>query len=239
MRFAALVSGGKDSLFAAYYMKIQGWEPALLIRVLPAVSYSYMFHTVNLHVVERQAECAELPLETVRVSGEKEVEVEELSKALSELSAKHGFDSLVAGAILSEYQRARLDSACERAGLKCFTPLWHKNQETLFKAYLEHGFKFILSGVYALGFDQTWVGRLIRQDDLERLVRLNRKYGVSIVGEGGEYESLVVDSPMFPHKRLRIHGHVERTGPYSYEFRVDFAETLPKDSNQEYVISNT
>lgn len=235
MKFAALVSGGKDSLFAAYFMWIQGWEPTLLIRVKPSSSDSYMFHTVNLHVVEKQAECAGLPLETIEVSGKKELEVEELSQGLRVLSSKHGFDSLVTGAIMSEYQRVRLDHACERAGIKCFSPLWHKNQESLFKAYLEHGFKFVFSGVYALGFDQSWVGRLIGHEDLEKLVKLNRKYGVSVLGEGGEYESLVVDSPLFHYKRLRVYGHVERLGPYSYEFRATRVETVPKHSQAEYV----
>lgn len=235
MKFAALVSGGKDSLFAAHYMAMQGWEPVVLVRVLPKISYSYMFHTVNLHVVEKQAECAQLPLETIAVGGQKELEVEELAAGLRRLSQKHGFDSLVVGAISSEYQRVRLDRACEEAGLKCFSPLWHKKPLTLFEAYLEHGFKFIFSGVYALGFDQSWVGRLIDKQDLEKLVRLNKKYGVSIVGEGGEYESLVLDSPMFQAKRLRVWGKAVRLGPYSYEFRVSSVEAVPKGSGAEYV----
>jgi diphthamide synthase (EF-2-diphthine--ammonia ligase) len=35
------------------------------------------------------------------------------------------------------------------------------------------------------------------------LVELNRKYGVSLVGEGGEYESMVLDAPLFK-KRIKV-----------------------------------
>jgi diphthamide synthase (EF-2-diphthine--ammonia ligase) len=34
-------------------------------------------------------------------------------------------------------------------------------------------------------------------------MELNRKYGVSVVGEGGEYETLVTDAPFFK-KRIKI-----------------------------------
>jgi len=235
VRFALLTSGGKDSLFAGYFLAIQGWEPTLFIKILPHRNDSYMFHTVNLHVVEKQAECARLPLATVEVSGEKEREIKEFASGLAELRKQYGFDSLVAGGVSSEYQRVRLDMACEEAGLKCFLPLWHKNEKTLFEEYLDHNFKFVFSGVYALGFDQTWVGRVIGREDLERLVRLNKRYGVNIVGEGGEYESLVLDCPLFQSERLCVSGRVERLGPYSYEFKVSVVKTVPKHQKAKYV----
>ncbi|PSO06566.1 hypothetical protein B9Q04_15380 [Candidatus Marsarchaeota G2 archaeon BE_D] len=235
MKFAALISGGKDSFFAAYYMTIQGWEPVLLVRILPRTPDSYMFHTVNLHVVEKQAECANLPLASLSVSGVREVEVEEFSSQLSRLREEHGFEALVTGGVWSEYQRVRFDSACEAADLKCFSPLWHKKPETLFKTYLDHGFKFMFSGVYALGFSDTWVGRLIQAEDLQKLVELNQRYGVSIIGEGGEYESLVLDCPLFQYKRLSVSGRKKRTGPYSYEFVVEDVQTVSKPSGSEYI----
>jgi len=42
----------------------------------------------------------------------------------------------------------------------------------------------MFSGVYALGFSDTWVGRLIQAEDLQKLVELNQRYGVSIIGRG-------------------------------------------------------
>jgi diphthamide synthase (EF-2-diphthine--ammonia ligase) len=40
-------------------------------------------------------------------------------------------------------------------------------------------------------------------ETIDDLVRLNRQYGVSLVGEGGEYETLVLDAAFFK-KRIKI-----------------------------------
>jgi len=58
-------------------------------------------------------------------------------------------------------------------------------------------------GVYAYGFDQRWLGRKIDSTALKNLVELNDKYQISLVGEGGEYETLVLDAPFF-NKRIQV-----------------------------------
>jgi diphthine-ammonia ligase len=197
MEAAVLTSGGKDSIFSAYFMRTQGWDIKALIKVKPKFTDSYLFHTVNLDAVDFQGEVMGIDVATIDVEGRKEAEVEELKLGLRRASREHGFDFLVTGAIASEYQRVRFDRICDELGLRNLSPLWHKNPEKLLKTYLEEGFKFVFSGVYAMGLDSDWLGRIITFKDLEELVRLNKKYGVSIVGEGGEYESLVLDCPLF------------------------------------------
>ena len=64
-------------------------------------------------------------------------------------------------------------------------------------------FKVIIVGVYAHGLDQTWLGQEINTETLNRLVELNKKYQISLVGEGGEYETLVLDAPIYK-KRIEI-----------------------------------
>jgi uncharacterized protein (TIGR00290 family) len=54
--------------------------------------------------------------------------------------------------------------------------------------------------VSALGLDESFLGRVIDEEILERLKDLNKKYGVHLAGEGGEYETFVVDSPIFKKK---------------------------------------
>jgi diphthine-ammonia ligase len=51
--------------------------------------------------------------------------------------------------------------------------------------------------------DRGWLGRLIDKEALDDLVELNSKYQLSIIGEGGEYETLVLDAPYFK-KRIQI-----------------------------------
>ncbi len=64
-------------------------------------------------------------------------------------------------------------------------------------------FRVIIVAVSAYGFSQEWLGREINRETAEALNRLNSKYGVSPVGEGGEYETLVLDAPFFK-KRIKV-----------------------------------
>ena len=61
----------------------------------------------------------------------------------------------------------------------------------------------MITGVYAYGLNRIWLGRQIDREALDGLVELNRKYQVSVIGEGGEYETLVLDAPCFK-KRISI-----------------------------------
>jgi len=233
VEFAALTSGGKDSLFASYFMVSQGWTLKAILKVKALNTSSYMFHTINIDVVDEQAKAIGVPLYEIKVSGEKEREVEELTNGLKDASSELGFRAIVLGAVSSEYQRARFDRACEEAEIKNFSPLWHKEPVTLFRSYLSEGFKFIFSGVYALGLDHTFLGRIINKKDLERLVALNKKYGVNIVGEGGEYESLVLFCPLF-ERALKVYGY-KKIGLNRSEFVVTKVQ-LVEPSESELVV---
>jgi uncharacterized protein (TIGR00290 family) len=58
-------------------------------------------------------------------------------------------------------------------------------------------------GVYAYGFTKDWLGKRIDAHAISALEELSKQYGVSLVGEGGEYETLVLDGPIFK-KRIKI-----------------------------------
>jgi uncharacterized protein (TIGR00290 family) len=51
--------------------------------------------------------------------------------------------------------------------------------------------------VFAEGFNETWLGRTIDSETIDELVYLQKKHGINIAGEGGEYESMVLSGPMF------------------------------------------
>lgn len=198
MRLAALTSGGKDSLFAAFIMHSQGFELKYLITLYPESPESYMFHHPNVRLVEYQARAMSLPLLTKTTKGEKEKEVDDLRKVLS--SVKSEIEGIVTGALSSEYQKQRVDITCEELGLVSFAPLWHKAPETLLREMLDAGFKVIITAAAARGLDESWLGRKIDEGCIEDLKDLNRKYGVHMSGEGGEYETLVLDMPIFREK---------------------------------------
>ncbi|MBU1939710.1 TIGR00289 family protein, partial [Candidatus Micrarchaeota archaeon] len=61
----------------------------------------------------------------------------------------------------------------------------------------------IIVAIAAQGLDEKWLGREINADAVAELKQLHEKHGISIVGEGGEFETLVLNCPLFK-KRIEI-----------------------------------
>jgi ABC transporter with metal-binding/Fe-S-binding domain ATP-binding protein len=191
MRVAALFSGGKDSAFAAWVAEQWGWEVSHLVTVRPRGEESMMFHWPNVHLTPLLAQAWGKPHVLAEVSGEPEREVAELGEALRPL----GVDGIVSGAVASEYQRTRLERLGHRLGLKTWTPLWHKDPLALLRSLRAAGFLAVISGVFAEGLGREWLGRPLDDAAMADLARLHGRFGVHPGGEGGEYESLVLDGP--------------------------------------------
>jgi ABC transporter with metal-binding/Fe-S-binding domain ATP-binding protein len=193
MRVASLFSGGKDSVFSVYIARQYGWDVTHLVTVLPENKDSWMFHTINIHLTDKLAEATGVPLVKRITIGKKEEELEDLKNILSGLD----IDGVISGAIASEYQRTRIEKICYELEIKSFTPIWHKNQELILRNQVNAGFKMVIVGVFAQGFDETWLGRMIDESCIDELVRLRRKHGINLAGEGGEFETLMLDGPLF------------------------------------------
>lgn len=196
MKVAALFSGGKDSVYALYIAQQYGWDVTHLVTLHPQNQESWMYHSVNTHLVHQLAEALHIPLVSMKTPGEKDKEIEDLYRILRPLA----IDGVVSGAIASEYQRTRIEHVCHTLGIKSFTPLWHKNQELLLKQQVQSGFTIMIVGVFAQGFDQKWLGRIIDRSCIHDLVSLQEKYKIQLAGEGGEFETLVLNGPIFRKK---------------------------------------
>jgi diphthine-ammonia ligase len=103
---------------------------------------------------------------------------------------------VVTGAIASDYQWDRINWVCERLGLRVFSPMWRREQEMLMRDMISSGIKAVISAVMAEGLGPEWLGRPLDEEALQDLLTLRHTKGVSPSGEGGEYESLVLDSPL-------------------------------------------
>jgi ABC transporter with metal-binding/Fe-S-binding domain ATP-binding protein len=199
LRVAVLATGGKDSVLSLHQAMKEGHEIAYLATMIPLREDSWMFHYPDIRLVDLFSEAVGIPIVKSDTSGVKEEEVEDLKR----LVAKLDVDGLVSGAIASEYQKTRIDKICTQLGLQCITPLWHVDPLEILRKIMDLQFEVIITGTYALGFDTGWLGRRIDMDTVNALVELNGRYGVSLVGEGGEYETLVLDAPFFK-KRIKI-----------------------------------
>ena len=200
---AILFSGGKDSVFTLYYYLEQGWEIKCLVSLKSKNRASWMFHTPAIEMVRLQSEALGIPLVLRETSGEKEKELADLKDALQDAKKKLNIAGVAVGALLSDYQHERVNRVCHSLGLKCFAPLWHKSQAQLLGEMISLGFDARLVGVASQGLDESFLGKRIDKKMLEKFALLHEKFGFHVGGEGGEYESLVVDAPIF-RKRLEL-----------------------------------
>ncbi len=120
----------------------------------------------------------------------KSVSENSLDSALTDLR-KQGYDELISGAIASDYQKTRLEKLCTETGMESYTPLWHKDQSDIIRELIMRGISAMVVSVSAEGFTVNDLGRTIDEEFLSDMEIRNRRYGINIAGEGGEYESFV------------------------------------------------
>ncbi len=192
MRLSVLFSGGKDSTYAMYLMEQQGHQVDTLVSVISADKDSWLFHTPNLNLLPLQAMAMQKRLLRAPSQGSEEGDLQALRQALCGMDV----DGVVTGAIASDYQWDRMNGVCESLGLRLFSPLWRKDQGMLLRDMVDAGIEAMIVNVSAEGLGNEWLGRMLDAEVIESLEMLSASRGVNPSGEGGEYETLVIDSPM-------------------------------------------
>jgi len=163
---------------------------------------SYMFHVPNIHVTDLLSEALDIPIMSVETEGVKEEELDDLKAAFLDLKDL-GVEAIYTGALYSVYQKSRIEKLGDDVGLKIISPYWHVDELEYMRKIVSLDFKIMICGVAAWGLDESWLGRIIDDDTIDELVRLNEKYHVDIAFEGGEAETLAIDGPIFK-KRIEI-----------------------------------
>ncbi|WP_336034544.1 diphthine--ammonia ligase [Halobacterium yunchengense] len=206
-QWVSLFSGGKDSSWALYRALEDGLDVSRLVTVHPTGD-SYMYHVPATDLAALAAESVGIPLVDVEpgdfeasadsASGPQgDAELAPLEAALAALAddLDGGLAGVTAGAVESEYQTSRIEAMADRLGCEVYAPLWQRDPRSLAEAMLEAGFEITLVQVAAYGLDESWLGRTLDRDALADLEALNDEYGVHVLGEGGEFETLVTDGP--------------------------------------------
>lgn len=106
------------------------------------------------------------------------------------------------GAIASNYQRLRVENVASRLGLTVLAYLWERDQTQLLGEMVSNGVEAILIKVACVGLTRKHLGQSLAQIE-SRMAVLKDRYQVHPCGEGGEYESIVLDCPLFV-KKLHI-----------------------------------
>jgi Predicted ATPases of PP-loop superfamily len=205
--WVSLFSGGKDSSWALYRALGDDRDVTHLLTVHPSED-SYMYHVPETGLAQLAAESAGIELieidpddfdasSAVDASTQGDRELEPLENALAELdeTLTGGITGVTAGAVESEFQTSRIRGMCDRLDIELFAPLWQRDPMTLGKNMIAAGFEIIIVQVAARGLDSSWLGRTLDTETLSELATLNDRYGVHVLGEGGEFETFVTDGP--------------------------------------------
>ncbi len=198
-KLAALFSGGKDSVLAIQLAEAMGYRVEYLITVLPASDESYYFHYPNIWVTGLQAKAMERrQIMLAARSSSREDELRALRDAAELI--RDEIDGLLSGVNRSRSQHDSFQQLCDEIGLEFIAPLWMRDPEELLNKIVSTGIVAMIVGVAAMGLGKELLGRVIDHELINLLHALSEKYGVSLLGEGGEFETLVLDSPLFRKK---------------------------------------
>ncbi|KAI5964609.1 uncharacterized protein KGF55_001678 [Candida pseudojiufengensis] len=221
MKFIALISGGKDSFFNIYHCLSQGHELIAIGNLYPPNNDkkdeidSFMFQTVGYDIIDYYSQLLQVPLykqpiiggssnQNLEYSYTENDEIEDLYKLISTIKSKHpNIEAVSCGAILSHYQRTRVENVCNRLNLTSLTYLWQRNQNDLMLEMCSSGIDARIIKVAAIGLNQKHLGKDLKEM-YPHLVKLNEMYDVHICGEGGEFETIVLDCPFFKKQKLKI-----------------------------------
>lgn len=151
---------------------------------------SYLYQTVGQDAIGYIAEALELPLYRRQIQGQavdqnlqyraqvKGDETEDLFILLQDVLSRHpDIKSVAVGAILSTYQRVRVEHVCSRLGLTVLAYLWQRDQFELLDEMKLAGMDSRLIKVAGAGLTAKHLGQNVVGDEmLAELTRLVRSF---------------------------------------------------------------
>jgi len=184
MKVVGLLSGGKDSCYNLCHCVKNGHEIVALATLGPEAGTdeldSYLYQTVGQDAIHLVAEALRLPLyrQTIRgtplelgseygsrshassTKGVEGDETEDMYKLLNQIKSIHPEITAVSvGAILSSYQRVRVESVCHRLGLTVLAFLWQRDQAELLREMVEAPVESVLIKVAGAGLVPGHLGK--------------------------------------------------------------------------------
>jgi uncharacterized protein (TIGR00290 family) len=187
-------SGGKDSALALYeVLRSGGYEVLELLTTVAKDHDRISIHGVRRVLLEQQAHALRIPLEEMFIlKGASDAEYE--GKLLETLKRHRdkGVSSVVFGDIFLEDVRKYREQVLAKAGMNCVFPLWKRETNELSRAFINLGFKAVITSVDSHVLGEDFAGREYDEKFLSDLPA-----NVDPCGENGEFHSFVYDGPIF------------------------------------------
>ena len=196
MKLAVLFSGGKDSHLAMYKASKEH-EIVCAITMKSQNNFSYMFQSLGFEYTAVQLEMQSISQHIVETLGNKEEEIQDLKRGIKETIELYGVEGVVTGAIKSTYQASRIQQICRELDIWCFNPLWEIDEEEMLEELQELHFEIVLLGVFGYPLTKEFVGKRLNSQTITKLLKFKDLYQLSPIGEGGEFESFVLNGPLY------------------------------------------
>jgi len=211
-RAAISWSGGKDSC-AALHRTHNDYDVVAMLTMCDETVERSRSHGLRPEVLDAQAE--RLGLRRVSRGCSWPTYNVAFSDALAEL-ARDGITHVIFGDILFDEHRRWAEAMCAPHGMVAVEPLFGSSTTALFADWIASGGEAVIVTARAQFLDETWLGRPLRSDMLDALVRL----GVDPCGERGEYHTVVTNSPLFTRPLALEYGpKVQRSGCWALDVR--------------------
>ena len=187
-------SGGKDSAMALYEaQKSEKYDVAALLTTVTQDYDRISMHGVRRALLEEQAALLGIPLETILIS--KHSSNEEYEAKMKEVLVRYKKEDIVSvvfGDIFLEDLKKYREDNLAKVGLKGVFPIWKRDTRELAAAFIDLGFKAIITCVDSKSLDKSFAGRVFDKQFLSDLPN-----GIDPCGENGEFHSFVYDGPIF------------------------------------------
>lgn len=198
MKVAVLFSGGKDSTYAVNYCKEKGWD-ITLISVKPKSDEAYIWHFPTVELTPLQKEALGIKnhiyVECKEIGPEKEAQC--IDPVLKDLDV----EAVILGGVgLQKTQIKEVTKIAEKYDKKVIVPHSSLNSEQLLKEELDKGLEIMISECAASGLTKEWLGKVISKENFDEFKKLSEKHGFDLLGEGGSYNTFVVDAPFFKNR---------------------------------------
>ena len=198
-------SGGKDSSMALYELqKAHGYKISALLTTITEDYDRISMHGVRRNLLERQVDSLGYPLEKMFIS--KNSSNEEYGSKMKEVLLRYsklGVSAVAFGDIFLKDVREYRETNLSKVGMNGVFPLWKRNTVKLANAFINLGFKAVITCVDSNALDKSFVGRIYDKQFLRDLPP-----NVDPCGENGEFHSFVYDGPIFQKEVPFIIGDV-------------------------------
>ena len=195
MKVVSLWSGGKDSCFAYYKAKQQGYQIISVINFTDSDRVNSVSHGLSADIIQKQADLIDTPLlqKTMPKKGYKDA----FKVLIEELKAKEGIEGIVFGDIYLQEHRDWIDKVCEELRVEPILPIWTHDTEKLIRDIIDSGFKSIVVSTRKDILGEEWLGREIDDKFIKDLSAIGN---IDLCGEKGEFHTFTYDGPIFKQK---------------------------------------